>query len=179
MSHWSLSLSTLEWIAVVAIATITSYVSVLISSPAYRGGPSSIPQPNRFNGLSFVTVFLSRTMLAFLIFLPVLVLCYCFWPTFREDFNYRLITNTESRNVIVYGLLLGFLSQIVFGRAYALGLDVEATRHISAVILILAPIIYKCMSSSQTKKVNTQMIIGIVLLGIAGALIIDDDVRNP
>lgn len=175
--HWALSWDTVKWVFVVAMATVLSYVGIMASVPAYRGGPSNEQQRR---GLSFLTVFCSRVILSFIVFVPVvLVLCLA-WPSFREDITYRLTAGEASRNPIIYGVLISFAAAYFFGQAYSMGLDADATRHMSAIILIMCPLIYKCFfDKDATKQFNTQMLIGIGLLALGGALLIDDDVRNP
>ena len=175
--HWAWSWDTAKWVFVVLMATVLSYFGIMASVPAYRGGPSNEGQRH---GLSFITVFCSRVILSFAVFLPIVALACLFSSTFREDIVYRLTAADESRNPIIYGILISFAAAFFFGRAYAMGLDADATRHMSAIILIMCPLIYKCFfDKDATKQFNVQMMVGIGLLALGGALLIDDDVRNP
>lgn len=176
--HWALSWDTAMWVFVVVMATVLTYFGTMASVPAYRGGPSN--EIGRRQGLNFITVFCARVVLSFAVFLPLILLACLIWPAFREDFTYRVTETENSRNPILWGIVITFVATIFFGRAYAMGLDAEATRHMSAIILIMCPLIYKCFfDKNATKQWNVQMIIGIGLLAFGGALLIDDDVRNP
>lgn len=175
--HWALSWDTAKWVFVVAMATILTYFGTMASVPAYSGGPSNIE--GRRQGLNFITVFCARVVLSFIVFLPLVLLACALWPAFREDFTYRMTNAENSRNPILWGIVITFIATFFFGRAYAMGLDADATRHMSAIILILCPLIYKCFfDKDSNKQWNVQMSIGIGLLALGGALLIDDDVRN-
>ena len=163
----------LDWFAMVALATVTTYLAVTIQSPAYTDGPTD---DTWLKGISFFTVFCVRAVITMLILLPVLLVMLWVWPAFRRDFMYRC--GGESRNAIIYAILLTMVGMVFYGRAYKLGLDADATRHLSAVVLILAPVLHKCFDKNHTKRWNWQNIFGVLLLAIAGVLIIDDDVRN-
>lgn len=162
-----------DWIAMVVLATATTYVASISQSPAYEDGPTD---DTWLKGISFFTVFCVRAVMTALILLPVLLILLCVWPAFRKDFMFRF--SGSSRNAILIGIGLTVLGLVFYGRAYKLGLDADATRHLSAVVLILAPLFHKCVSSDHSKQWNWQNLGGIFLLAVAGTLIIDDDVRN-
>lgn len=174
LASWKEWLGHMDWFAMVALATATTYVAAIIQAPAYGQGPTD---DTWLKGLSFITVFCVRAVMTFLILMPLLIVTLCVWPAFRKDFMFRF--TGESRNVILYAIGLTVLGLVFYGRAYKLGLAADATRHLSAVVLILAPMFHKCLSPGHNKTWNWQNALGIVMLGIAGVLIIDDDVRNP
>ena len=91
----------LDWFAMVALATVTTYLSVTIQSPAYTDGPTD---DTWLKGISFFTVFCVRAVITMLILLPVLLVMLWVWPAFRRDFMYRC--GGESRNAIIYAILL-------------------------------------------------------------------------
>ena len=159
----------IQWSVVVTLATVASYASIMISVPALTAGGTK-------SGISFISVFFVRFLLGALLFLPLFGLVACAWPKFREDVKFRA---TGSRGKLILASLgIGLVAQLLFARAFSMGLDADATRHRNAIMIILIPIFYKCFSKKHNKRFNVQLGIGLILLAIGSALIIDDDFRN-
>lgn len=160
----------LQWAFVVILATVASYVSIVATVPALVNGPTD-------NGLSFVSVYFLKALLGAMIFLPIFGIAYASWPTLRKDINFRI--SGKAGKAILISVAIGFLAQLLFARAYSMGLDADATRHMNAILIILIPIFYRCFfKKNDGKKWNKQLAIGLIILAIGSGLVIDDDFRN-
>lgn len=159
-----------QWSVTLTAASIAAYISAVSTIPAIKYKPTP-------DGKSFISIFIIKAMISMLALIPAAAIACAVWPKMRSDLVMRS-TTWPTMKFILISVGAGIVAQLLFARSYSLGVDVEVTRHLNAIMIILIPILYQCINKNSSKKFTGELGIGLVILALGSALIMDDHRNN-